>query len=185
METRSSPQCFSYRIKSLCRKVEEVDKEVHEMFFLIGQNIITEYRIIEQREREQEIRDDPEYLRDFMSPDTDPRALAKFKFYIEKFLRNRCASGFVDAQTFKDSLEGRYGSFRRTGLARLVDKLEKLRHEVGKDLEEFYQFVSPFVEKDGKIYDFGFLFNARGQSEEYLDFLSRVEFELTGRERCG
>lgn len=178
-EINESPQALRYKINSLCKKIEELDREVHEMFFLLGCNIVTEYRIDEQREREEEIRDGPEYLRDYMAPDTDPRALTKFKFYVKEFLRGRCASGYVDAGRFEESLKGRYATKRKTGLSGLVDKLEKLRREAGMDLDEFYQLVSRLVEKDdGKIYDFGWLFSAKGESEEYTDFLKRVKLEL-------
>jgi hypothetical protein len=185
MEINESPQTLRYRINSLCRKIEEVEKKVHEMFFLLGYNIVTQYRIIEDREREEEIRDDREYVRDFTPPDTDPRALKKFKFYVEKFLRDRCVSGYVDAKRFSESLEGRYKTLRRTGLARLVEELEKVRHEAGMDLDPFYQLVSRLIEKDnGKIYDFGWLFSASGDSTEYTDFLERVRLEL-GRKKEG
>lgn len=181
-EINESPQTMRNRINSLCRKIEELDRKVHEMFFLLGYNIKTQYQIIEQREREEEIRDGPEFVRDYMAPDTDPRALTKFKFYVDKFLRDRRASGYVDAKRFNESLEGRYGTHRKTGLSRLVDELEKLRREAGMELDAFYQLASRFVEKDdGKIYQFGYLFSARGESEEYTDFLKRVKLELGTR----
>jgi hypothetical protein len=181
-EINESPQAMGHRIKSLCNRIENLDKEVHQMFFLLGYNVQTEYRIIKEREREEEIRDDPEYLRDLIDPETDPRAISKFKYYVERFLRDRSHTGHFDAEMFKESLKGRYKKWRKMGLSRLVDELEKLRHKRKRSLDSFYQLVSRFVEKeDRRIYNFGWLFSARGDSKEYIDFIERVKHELSGK----
>jgi hypothetical protein len=176
--------------------VEQLDEEVHKMFFLLGQNIVTQYRILGEREYDGIPRDEPEYLRDFMDPDTDPRALGKFKYYVEDFLRSRKGSAdpvknynrflspsktqgdhYVDR--FRESLKGRYMKLRKIGLGGLVDELEKLRRKAKMDLDPFYQLVSKLVERpNGKLYHFGFLFNALGASAQFTDFIKRVKSEL-------
>lgn len=193
MEKYVSHQTMSYRIKSLCKRMEKMDKEVHKMFFLLGQNVITQYRILQKRERDVESRDEPENLRDLMDPDTDPRALGKFKYYVENFLRSRKGSGdYVktplssrkkqgdyDVDRFRESLKGRYMKLRKIGLGGLIDELEKLRRKAKMDLDPFYKLVSKLVEgPNGKLYHFGWLFNALGMSEQYTEFIKRVKSEL-------
>lgn len=183
MEKHISHQAMAYKIKSLCKRMEKLDKEVHGMFFLLGHNISTQYRILEKREEEKEPRKEPEYLRDFTDPNTDPRAMEKFKYYIEKFLKDRSSSGYLDVNKFRDSLKRRYKKLRRVGLSRLVDELEKLRKEVKMDLDNFYQLVSRFVEKkNGKLYHFGWLFNAGGDSDQHNEFIERVKQELAKKD---
>ncbi len=50
-EECQSRQRMRYKIQSLCKKMGQLDKEVHKMFFLLGQNVTTHYRIHEKRER--------------------------------------------------------------------------------------------------------------------------------------
>jgi hypothetical protein len=190
-EECKSPQRMRYKINSLCTRIEKMDKEVHKMFFLLGQNVITQYR-----EYDGIPRDEPEYLRDFMDPDTDPRAIGKFKYYVENFLRSRKGSGdYVktplrshkkqekqgdyDVNRFRESLKGRYMKLRKIGLGGLIDELEKLRQKAKMDLDPFYKLVSKFVERpNGKLYHFGWLFNAIGMSDQYKEFIERVKSEL-------
>ncbi len=178
-EEGQSHQRMRYKIQSLCKRIEKMDKEVHKMFFLLGQNVTTQYRIHEKRERDVEFRDESENLRDLVDPETDPRALGKFKYYVEDFLRTRKGSGDSDVDRFRESLKGRYMKLRKIGLGRLIDELEKLRQKAKMDLDPFYKLVSKFVENpNGKLYHFGFLFNALAASSEYAEFMKRVKSVL-------
>ena len=178
-EESQSPQRMTYKIKSLCKRMEKLDKEVHQMFFLLGQNVTTQYRIHEKREHDSDERYDSPNLRDWIDPYTDPRALGKFKYYVEDFLRTRKESGDSDVDRFRGFLKGRYMKLRKIGLVGLIDELEKLRQKAKMDLDPFYQLVSKFVEKpNGKLYHFGWLFNALGMSDQYKEFMERVKSEL-------
>ena len=178
-EEGQSPQRMTYKIKSLCKRMEKLDKEVHKMFFLLGQNVITQYRILEKREHDSDERYDSPNLRDWIDPYTDPRALGKFKYYVEDFLRTRKESGDSDVDRFRGFLKGRYMKLRKIGLAHLIDEVEKLRQKAKRDLDPFYKLVSKFVERpNGKLYHFGWLFNALGMSDQYKEFMERVKSEL-------
>lgn len=195
-EESQSHQRMRYKIQSLCKRMEKLDKEVHQMFFLLGQNMTTQYRILEKREHDVDERYDSPNLRDWIDPYTDPRALGKFKYYVEDFLRNRKGSGdYVktplsshkkqekqgdyDVDRFRGFLKGRYMKLRKIGLVGLIDELEKLRQKAKMDLDPFYQLVSKFVERpNGKLYHFGWLFNASGMSDQYKEFIERVKSEL-------
>jgi len=178
-EEGQSHQRMRYKIQSLCKRMEKLDKEVHKMFFLLGQNVTTQYRIHEKREHDSDERYDSPNLRDWIDPYTDPRALGKFKYYVEDFLRSRKGSGDSDVDRFRGFLKGRYTKLRKIGLAHLIDELEKLRQKAKMDLDPFYKLVSTLVEKPNrKIYHFGFLFNVLAASSEYAEFMERVKSEL-------
>jgi len=154
-----SQPTLSSRTKTLRQKVMKVTQDLESFFRDYGQEKTVKY-LVETKEGNE---DNEKQVKEMEKT---------LKQCILNFLRKENPQ---DVEQFEDAFRYKYAVHCKWGLSLLARKLNLIRKATGYKIDEFCQKVAPFVKNErGEIYEFRWLFNSKGESQAFSDFIGRV-----------